>query len=96
MSAEPPKKRKGMPRGMYIGSAWIGFALLMLACWILSLGQSERLLDQGLGDIRNFRLILNLIAIFGFALPLLYGIRILRRAGQTVRENEGSERSEPM
>ena len=96
MSAEPPKKRRGMPRGMYIGSAWIGFSLLMAVCWLLSLWQSERLLGQGLGDPRNFRLLLNLIAIFGFALPMVHGIRVLRRAGREVRAEEARKRSEPM
>ena len=80
MSAEPPRKRRGMPRGMYIGSAWIGFSLLMLLCWMLSLWQSERLLEQGLGNPRNFRLLLNLMAVFGFALPMLLGIRTLSDA----------------
>lgn len=78
-------RRKGMPSGMYIGGAWIGFALLMGACWILILFQSEKLLAQGLGNAGNYRIILNVVAIFGFALPLLIGIRIMRRAGKQVR-----------
>ena len=74
-----------MPSGMYIGSAWIGFALLMAACWVLILFQSEKLLAEGLGSANNYRIILNLVAILGFALPLLIGLRTLRRAGKQVR-----------
>lgn len=93
MSDETPKKKKGMPRGMYVGSAWIGFAFLMLACWILSLMQSQRYLEQGLGNGDNFQLILNMLAVFGFALPMMRGLRILRRAGKQVQLDELEKRS---
>lgn len=92
--SERSGRKKGMPRGMYIGSAWIGFALLMGACWVLILFQSERFLEQGLGNPNNFRLILNVVAIFGFALPMLVGVRTLRRAGKQTRLEQGHEPSE--
>jgi hypothetical protein len=81
-------KKERMPTGMYIGSAWIGFAILMLLCWMLALMQSNTLLQESLGTLQNYRIILNLIAIFGFAIPMLIGLRILKRAKQQVQEQE--------
>jgi H+/Cl- antiporter ClcA len=95
MSTETtPKKKKGMPRGMYIGSAWIGFAFLSLACWLLSVAQSRQYIEQGLGNSSNFQFILLMIAVFGFALPMLYGIRTVRRAGKEVQQDELQKRME--
>lgn len=79
---------------MYIGSAWIGFAFLSLACWFLSVAQSQRFLEQGLGNRDNFQFILLMIAIFGFALPMIHGIRTLRRAGKEVQQDELQKRME--
>lgn len=93
MSTDTPKKKKGMPRGMYVGSAWIGFAFLSLACWFLSVTQSQRFLEQGLGNASNFQFILLTIAVFGFALPMLHGIRVLRRAGKEVQRDELEKRT---
>lgn len=81
-------KKERMPTGMYIGSAWIGFAILMLLCWMLALMQSNTLLQDSQGSLQNYRIILNLIAIFGFAIPMLIGLRTLRRAKQQVQEQE--------
>ncbi len=81
-------KKERMPTGMYIGSAWIGFAILMLLCWMLALMQSSILLQDSQGSLQNYRIILNLIAIFGFAIPMLIGLRTLRRAGRKVQEQE--------
>lgn len=92
MSTDTPKKKKGMPRGMYIGSAWIGFAFFSLLCWFISVGQSQRFLEQGLGNRDNFQFLLLMIAIFGFALPMLHGIRTLRRAGKEVQQQETQKR----
>jgi hypothetical protein len=78
---------------MYIGSAWIGFAIFMLFCWILSTISAQSYVQQGYGDVDNFRLLLVIIPIFGFAIPMLVGIRTLRRAGQQAREQES--RREP-
>jgi hypothetical protein len=85
-------KKKGMPRGMYIGSAWIGFAIFMLLCWILSFITVNSYVRQGVGDVANFMTILILIPIFGFMLPMLIGIRTLRRAGRQAREQAERER----
>jgi hypothetical protein len=95
MSTEAPKKKKGMPRGMYIGSAWIGFAFLSLACWLLAVAQSQRYIEQGLGNPDNFQFILLMIAVFGFALPMIHGLRTLRRAGKQVQRDELQKRMEP-
>lgn len=84
-------KKGRMPTGMYIGSAWIGFAILMLLCWMLALMQSNTLLQQSQGSLQNYKIILNLIAIFGFAIPMLIGLRTLRRAKQQVQEQERSK-----
>ena len=89
---EPAKKKRRMPRGMYVGSAWIGFSILMFLCWFLSVRTSRYYIAQGIGDPANFRTILALIAIFGFALPMLIGIRTLRRTGRAAREAEQRER----
>ncbi len=81
-----------MPSGMYVGSAWIGFSILMFLCWFLSVRTSRYYIAQGIGNPANFRAILALIAIFGFALPMLIGIRTLRRTGRAAREAERKER----
>jgi len=80
--AEEKKKKERMPTGMYIGSAWIGFSILMFICWVLSFIQVNYYVEQGVGNIANFMTILIGIAIFGFGFPMMIGIRTLRRAGR--------------
>lgn len=87
------QKKKGMPRGMYIGSAWIGFALFMLICWILAFITVNSYVRQGVGDVANFMTILILMPLFGFMFPMLIGLRTLRRAGREVREEDEPEAS---
>lgn len=87
------KKKERMPTGMYIGSAWIGFALLMFVCWVLSLNSANFYITQGEGNPRNFMLLLQLMAVFGFGLPMLIGLRMVRRAGQQSKTAE-EERQE--
>lgn len=82
----PPHKKRGMPRGMYLGSMWIGFAIFSLICWVLTLRSADTFLQQGLGDPTSFRLILIAISIFGFMFPMLYGLRMLRRAGRAAHQ----------
>ncbi len=91
--AEQSKKKKGMPRGMYIGSAWIGFAIFMFLCWILAFMNVNSYVKQGVGDVANFMTILILIPIFGFMFPMLIGLRTLRRAGRQAREEAAGESS---
>ncbi len=92
---ETKRAKKGMPRGMYIGSAWIGFAIFMLLCWVISLSAANSYIEQGLGSARNFQIILTLIPVFGFALPMIVGVRTLRRAGRHAREAAQRERERP-
>jgi hypothetical protein len=91
---EPKKKKKRMPTGMYVGSGLIGFAIFMFLCWVLSFITVNDFLQQGVGDVANFMTILILMPIFGFALPLLLGIRMLRRAGRKVKEEKALELAE--
>jgi hypothetical protein len=77
-----------MPRGMYVGSAWIGFAIFMLICWFLSVSSARFYVAQGIGSAANFRAILAIIAIFGFAFPMMIGIRTLRRTRRQVQAAE--------
>lgn len=86
------KKSNRMPTGMYVGSAWIGFSILMFVCWVLAFIQTNYYVKQGIGDIANFMTILICIAIFGFGIPLMIGIRTLRRAGRQVQETEHQEK----
>ena len=82
------KKKERMPTGMYIGSAWIGFSILMFVCWVLSFIQVNYYVEEGIGNVANFMTILICMAIFGFGIPMMIGIRTLRRAGRKVKEQE--------
>ncbi len=76
---------------MYGGSALIGFALFMIMCWVLSLRSADFFLHQQMGNVAGFKMILILIPIFGFMLPMLLGIRTLRRAGQQAQQDALAE-----
>ena len=89
--AQEKKKKNRMPTGMYTGSALIGFSILMFICWVLSFMQVNNYVEQGIGNVANFMTILICIAIFGFAIPMLIGIRTLRRAGRLAKEQEAKE-----
>ncbi|MDQ4076266.1 MAG: hypothetical protein M3220_08465 [Chloroflexota bacterium] len=88
------KKKKGMPPGMYIGSALIGFAIFMVLCWSLALRSADFFIQQNMGSVAGFKIILILIPIFGFMIPMLLGIRTLRRAGRQAREEAMLEKQE--
>ncbi|MGB0389262.1 MAG: hypothetical protein ACPGWR_30940 [Ardenticatenaceae bacterium] len=87
------KKKDRMPTGMYIGSAWIGFSIFMLICWVLSFMQVNSYVKEGVGNVANFMTILICMAIFGFAIPMLIGIRTLRRAGRVAKAQQADEGS---
>ncbi len=87
------KRKQKMPRGMYIGAAWIGLAVFMFLCWIITFMTVNDYVRRGVGDVANFMTILILVPIFGFMIPMLLGIRTMRRAGREARQAAADEQA---
>ncbi|GEM_PF-3870605 len=64
---------------MYLGGALLGIAALGFLFWCMAFLRADALVRQGIGDVRNYVIILTAYPVFFVTLPLYFGLRLLRR-----------------
>lgn len=85
------QKKKRMPAGAYIGGGLIGIAVLGFLFWCAAFLRVNALIDQGVGNVANYVLILSLYPIFFVGLPLFFGLWFLRRSRRKQDEVDASD-----